>query len=379
MTTIERAFQQLDPLGALAGRPVSLFAAVGIPVFALVMTIDHHVDVADWSLAVLSLMAIAASGAALAIASSPLRAPFTVRAHILVSGLACLSWALSVASTWGANRFVRDDWAPIAVGLVLLSLSQYRPPKEIASTGVVLALIMGVVALPQADTLVTPASPIAIAIVTMTPVLALSLASAAFGQLLVDALVRWQRRARLAVNAVGDVNTGWIARSVQQDRVTILNKDIVPFLSEVLQKEEVTDEDRARAREIAGTIRSIMVAEADRTWLDLTANQIVGDESAVVDPHRLATLMSTDQRTALRALLVALTRHAGFSREGFGVGIRTDGTTCQAVVAATVAGGEGAVRTDIAPFLAVLRIVFRDVRVEFSGASLALRFSYEHR
>ena len=379
MTTIERAFQQLDPLGALAGRPISLFAAIGIPIFALVMTIDHHVDVADWSLAVLSLMAIAACGAALAIASSPLHAPFSVRAHILVSGLACLSWALSVASTWGTNRFVRDDWAPIAVGLVLLSLSQYRPPKEIASTGVVLALIMGVVALPQADTLATPASPIAIAIVTMTPVLALSLASAAFGQLLVDALVRWQRRARLAVKAVGDVNTGWIVRSVQQDRVTILNRDIVPFLSGVVHKEHVTDEDRERAREISGAIRSIMVAEADRTWLDLTAAQVVGDETAVVDPHRLATLMSTDQRTALRALLVTLTRHAGFTREGFGVGIQTDGTTCHALVVAFIVGGEGMVRTDIAPFLAVLRIVFRDVRVEFSGATLALRFSYEHR
>jgi len=36
-------------------------------------------------------------------------------------------------------------------------------------------------------------------------------------------------------------------------------------------------------------------------------------------------------------------------------------------------------RGQIAPYLAVIRVVFSDVKVEFSSPTLALRFSYEQR
>jgi len=379
MSTINRAFQELDPLGALTGRPVTIAAAIGIPAFAAVMTWFNRLDVDNWMLAALALLAITGCGAALAWASSPLHAPFSLRMHIVVTGLAVAAYVLSAASMWQSNQFVRDDWGPIAIGLVLLSLSQFRPPKEITSTGLVIALFAGVFTLAQAHAFATGVAPIVFSIVTMTPILALSLASAAFGRLLINGLDRWRRRARRAVSAFSDQNSDWIARSVQQDRVTILNQDVVPFFAEVQRAGVITEADRVRAREISDAVRAIMVAEADRSWLDIIVSQSVGEQAVVADPERRATWMTTEQRTAVRALIVALTGHAGFLAEDFSLIIDSKGDTCRARLVVTMNTIDSVIRSEFAPYFAVMRIVFSELKVEFSHATLTLRFSYDQR
>ena len=379
MSTVNRAFQELDPLGALTGRPVTIAAAIGIPAFAAVMTWFNRLDVDNWMLAALALLAITGCGAALAWASSPLHAPFSLRMHIVVTGLAVAAYVLSAASMWQSNQFVRDDWGPIAIGLVLLSLSQFRPPKEITSTGLVIALFAGVFTLAQAHAFATGVAPIVFSIVTMTPILALSLASAAFGRLLINGLDRWRRRARRAVSAFSDQNSDWIARSVQQDRVTILNQDVVPFFAEVQRAGVITEADRVRAREISDAVRAIMVAEADRSWLDIIVSQSVGEQAVVADPERRATWMTTEQRTAVRALIVALTGHAGFLAEDFSLIIDSKGDTCRARLVVTMNTIDSVIRSEFAPYFAVMRIVFSELKVEFSHATLTLRFSYDQR
>jgi len=379
MSTVNRAFQELDPLGALTGRPVTIGAAVGIPVFAAVMTWLNRFDVDNWMLAALALLAITGCGATLAWASSPLHAPFTLRMHIVVTGLAVAAYVLSAASMWQSNQYVRDDWGPIAIGLVLLSLSQFRPPKELTSTGLVIALFAGVFTLSQAHSFATGVAPIDFSIVAMTPILALSLASAAFGRLLIDGLDRWRRRARRAVSAFSDQNSDWIARSVQQDRVTILNQDVVPFFAEVQRNGVITEADRVRAREISDAVRAIMVAEADRSWLDIIVAQSVGEHTTVIDPARLAIQMSTEQRTAVRALIVALTGHAAFLPEDFSFTIDSKGDTRRARLVVTMNTIDSVIRSEFAPYFAVMRIVFSELKVEFSHATLTLRFSYDQR
>lgn len=379
MSSIERAFQQLDPLGALTGRPITIAAAIIIPVFAAIMTWVSRYDIGNWPLAIAALVAIAAAGVGLDYASNPLRAPFRLLMHSVVSGLASLAFLLSAFSMWDTNRYIRDDWGPIAIGLVLLSLSQYRPPKEIASTGLSLALFVGVVALAQAHSMVTGVAPIDYAIVAMTPVLALSLASAAFGQRLVDGIEAWRLRARRAATQFTDENSGWIARSVQQDRVTILNQDVVPFFADVLQKGTIGDDDRDRARAIADAIRAIMVAEADRSWLDIIVDQSLGAAATVSDPQRLASSMGTDQRTAVRAVIVALTGHAAFDPEQFSLTLSAHGAASQAVLHAGMQLSDNVVRSEFAPYFAVMRIVFSELRVEFSDSALTVRFSYDQR
>jgi hypothetical protein len=377
MTSVERAFQQLDPLGALVGRPVSLGAAVGIPTFAIWSTWITQDEVQYWAFAVAAIAAISTSGVLLVVGSNPLRAPFTLRWHILVTGFAVLAYVLSVISTWDTNQRVRDDWAPISLGLILLSLSQYRPPKEIASTGLVLGLFAGVLALAQAHSLSPLLQPIVYSIVVMIPILSLSLASAAFARVLIDGLDRWRRSASSAVSSFGVQNTGWIARSVQQDRVTILNQEVIPFFTEVLEKGTIDYGDRERARSISDAIRGVMVSEADRTWLDIIVAEAVPGGASVSDPSRLVTFMGADQRTAVRAVIVALAAHPSFRQGTLAIELEADGNWCRSMITSTVETTDNVVRGEFAPYLAVMRIVFSDLRVEFSGTTLTLRFLYE--
>ena len=219
--------------------------------------------------------------------------------------------------------------------------------------------------------------PILFALVSMTPILAMSLAAATFGRHLIAGLERWRRHAGRAASNFAEVNTDWIARSVQQDRVTILNQEIVPFFAAVLHKGAIDEDDRERARQIAEAIRAIMVAEIDRSWLDAILEQLEGRSAS--DPARLAAQMTTDQRAAVRATLLALTGLTSYEAGSLGVALTRRGTLVDVFVSATLSNADSAARGEIAPFLAVLRIVFQDFRVAFSGPRLALRFSYEYR
>jgi hypothetical protein len=377
MMSTERTFQQLDPLGTLIGRPIMMLAALGIPIYATTMTWLNRFDIDYPIFAVAALASVAVVSTVLVYGSSPLRAPFSLSMHITVITAATAAHVLNALSMWNSNAFIRDDWGPVVIGLTLLSIAQYRPPKEIATAGLMVALFAGVLALMQTRSLVTDTPDIVFALVSMTPIIAMSLASAAFGSEIVASLLRWRRRAQRAVSSYATENSGWIARSVQQDRVTILNQEVVPFFAEVLHNGSISEDERQRARRISDAIRAVMVAEVDRTWLDSIVEQIAGHPTD--DPDRLATLMSTDQRTAIRATIVAISRHPAFSARGFSLGIRGEGERSTATLKATLETTDNVLRGEIAPYLAVIRIVFLDARVEFADSTLTLRFSYEQR
>jgi hypothetical protein len=93
----------------------------------------------------------------------------------------------------------------------------------------------------------------------------------------------------------------------------------------------------------------------------------------------LAAHMTTDQRTAVRAMLVALTGLPAYESRSLEVSLTHRGETDNAIVTAKLNTTDNVLRGEIAPFFAVLRIVFKEFKVEFSGARLTLRFSYEHR
>ncbi|MHB1170892.1 MAG: hypothetical protein ACYCZY_00020 [Lacisediminihabitans sp.] len=383
MSVRERTLQQLDPAGTLGSRAITTLVACGALVYALVMTLRTVEQISHPLLAVLALLVLAAACGTLIVASSPYRAPFSRQAHALVHSLVLLAVVLSVASAWGANRYVQDDWGPISLGLVLVALGSYRPARELAGAGVLSAIFLGFLTLLQVPALATKAPSIAFVVVAVTPMLALCFGSVMFFTGIVNSLERWQHRANRATSSLADQLRDGIARSVQQDRVTILNRDVLPFFTEVLTQAEITDADRDRARAIAESIRSVMVAEVDRSWLESVIQQAggsahgdTGSSSAVHDTERLVPLMMTDQRTALRALIVALFEEPSFDPASLSIALRSRGDECRGVLIARLGAADHAMRAVLAPFFAVMRVVFSDLQVEFLQPTLTLRFSY---
>ncbi|MEP6477988.1 MAG: hypothetical protein ABJB03_01240 [Rhodoglobus sp.] len=384
MTHRERTLQQLDPLGGMAVRTITILGAIGIVIFAIAQTFANARDIDFVGLAIVAIVVVAACAAVLIYSSSPLRAPMNRTVHLLAMGLAMLALVLNAGSMWRSNELIQDDWGPSVVGVVSLVLAVYRPARELAVVGSFAALFTGFLALLQVHSLQSPVPPFVFVIVAVTPVLALSLAGAMFVRVSVTTLVRWQSRADRAARRLADRSVEGIARSVQQDRVTILNRDVVPFFAEVLTRASITDEDRARASQIADSIRRVMVADVDRSWLDVVVEQAAGARDrpgaeAVQDPERLASAMNTDQRTATRAMIVTLFEHQGFDPDGFDVTIERDGDEVVGTIRADVIRGTTTVRSDLAPYLAVFRVLFRDLEIDYSASTVRIRFAYDRQ
>ncbi|CAN5291108.1 hypothetical protein BH11ACT2_BH11ACT2_03520 [soil metagenome] len=382
MSVGERSIQQQYPLGALTGRPLSLIAAAIAPVYAIIMAVHNGNDINSPLLALASLVLVFTASVTVVVSSSPLRAPFTSQSATFTLLWANAAMLLGLASTWHTNTQVRDDWGPTIVGVMIIAIGPYRPPRELAIGGVLSAILAGFVVLLELDDLTSGISPIAYVIIMITPIVVLTIGAARFVQVIIRAIERWRRRARVIGLAV-DEDENTIARSVQQNRVTILNRDVVPFFAAVLARDGVTEEDTLHAREISDSIRSVMVAEADRSWLHTVIDQAIAASraewltaDAVVDPLRLAPRMNLDQRSAVRAFIGALFAHPGFSSRAFRVTLTQDGDLVGVRLQARADFTETQLRSEFSPFFAVMRMLFTDLVVEFVQPSLTLQFSY---
>jgi hypothetical protein len=378
----EQTVQQSDPVGALAARPLTLLGCLGMIVYAIIMTVLNSADIDNVGVAVVGVCMVVAAATFIAVASNPLRAPLSRGIHFAAMGLGLVGLAFNAASMWQGNAFIRDDWGPPVLGFISLMMVPYRPPREIAALGAIAAIFAGLIAVLEVGILSTGLPVMIYVIVVAAPVLAMSFGGAAFARSVLRMLQRWHSRASSAVSALANERKAGLTRSVQQDRVTILNRDVVPFFAAVLERGGLLDTDRTRASEISESIRRLMVAEVDRTWLDLVVEQaaVAGRRpgpDAVHDPERLAAAMSTDQRTAVRAAIVAMFAHPSFDPRKFTVRISRTSAGCGATIRAHFADGEGSLRADLAPYLAVLRVVFSHLHADFAPPTLTVRFSYD--
>ena len=380
-----QTLQQLHPLGILASRPFTVFLAIALPVYAGVMTWFGRGDVTTPVLAVVAVLAIAGSSLSLLAWSGPQYAPFPRRGAIVSVSFALVALALTAAASWTQNDFIRDDWAGPATGVVIIALAPYRPPRELAVLGIAATTWAAVLAAVQVPWFVTPVPAPVFVVVQCAPILAMALGAAAFSRSLIRGLQKWRARATTAVASLDASRTDWIARSVQQSQITALNEKVVPFFASVLQSDEVTAETSARARALADEFRSAMLAEVDRGWLDGVVAQAAlasgaADQLApdvVDDPWRLAQALGTDARTAFRALLVALFAHPDFVPNSLRIAVGPDRGRCRVVVSAIVDCSENRLRSELAPYFAVMRILFPDQTIAFTAPALRLKFSYE--
>lgn len=383
MTAGELTRQQLDPAGSVGVRTITLAIGLGAVLYAIVMTVIGWHEVSNAPFAIAAVLVLAASCWFMASAASSYRAPFTRQTHYLVHASVLLAIALEQVGCWGTNRFEGNDWGPVCLGAVLVALGPYRPSRELASAGVLSAILIGFVSLVRVDQLATQGPPFAFVIVAVAPMLALCFGASAFSFATVSSIHRWQGKAAAAtVNLVEEVR-GSIARTVQQDRVTILNRDVVPFFAEVLAGAEITAANRDRARDIADSIRTLMVAEIDRSWLETAVERelgpaLAGENDVVDDIDRVAVMMTTVQRTAIRALLVSLVEFPGFGRRNdLKIELRKEDGECRGRITISSRPTDHSIRSALEPYCAVMRAAFTDLLVDYSQPTLTLRFSYE--
>jgi hypothetical protein len=384
MTARERTRQQLDPIGTLGNSLATIFFTVAAFVMAAGMVARRLDGVSNPPLGVVALLLFGLSCTILVLSSNPIRAPFSRRSLSMIVALAVGAGGLDLASVWADDRFLWSGWAPVSLGLLLLAMGPYRPARELVAAGSLAAVFIGFLTVVH-NRVTGPDVPVlAIVAVTVMPVLAFAYATAAHSREVVVALERWQRKVLRPGRFVSRDDEDGIARSVQQDRVTILNREVLPFFLEMIEKPAVSNGDRERARDIAASFRRVMVAEVDRSWLEHALDQLSAAADAVSSPEvldddHIANVMSYDQRTALRAFITALFDLSRSDDDFLKIQLFRDGQLCRGVIVVELEMADHALRSRFAPYFAVLRVMFPDLRLEYFGGVLTLSFSYEQR
>lgn len=381
------SYQQLDPVGSYGSRPITLVISIGIVALAAGATALSWPTVSDPLTAFFAIVATTIAVLGITFWSSPLRAPFRWSGFLAVTISAGLSIVLCALSTWNTSSDVDGHWAPITVGLILVQLSSYRRVRELVAATVLGGILAGFVAVlhPTFGDFVLP--PLVRVLDAALPVVALGAGATAYSAVLVRSLGQWYARSGINSGAASVAMKDRIVRSVQDDRITILNHTVLPFFTEMLERDDVTESDRLRAGSIADTIRSAMVADVDRSWLDSIMDHLAverGDSTVpgsevVQDPFRAASEMTTEQRIVVRAVILALFDHPGFDSDGFAIMIVREGSTAVVTLSAKLDDDESVTRSGLAPYLAVLRIAFGNLHLSFQRPTLTLKFSYEHK
>jgi hypothetical protein len=385
MTERELSYQQFDPVGSYSARPVTVLISVEMVLIACAITLQHWPEVTSPIAAGLAVVVCVVVAVVTSYWSDPLRAPFGRGSLFTVLGLDVLMLGLAITSTWGTVDHPFMRWAPIVVGLSFVQLSSLRPPRELIALTILGSITAGVVIVvrPQEHGIPTLVSLMDAAL----PVIALGCGGAAYATVMARSMGRWYSPTAVDDRAAESELRERVVRSVHGERIDILSNTVVPFFTELLAGETLTDADRDQATAIATSIRSAMLAEVDRSWLDVVVDQAAGeraDESlpgseVVQDHERRASRMTTEQRIVMRALIFALFAHPGFDPDGFAVVITGSGSGSDVVLSAKLDADDSIPRSGLAAYFAVLRIAFDESQVSFQPPMLTLRFSYGHR
>jgi hypothetical protein len=371
-----RTAQQYDPLGAMGSRPLAVvLGAVGVLWAILVSLFDRDV-LGSPTLSAVAVLLVAASAAVVIVASSPFRAPFprwAFVAHVALLGTAVVA---SVAAQWGPDRNALNDFMSLLTATGIVMVAPYRPWLDLVVGGVVLAAV-DAVTWGVAATVFPHAVPVAVsAFLAAAPTLVLTVAAVVFAWTFAGLAERVQIRA--GSYSVERAERDGIAESVQQDRSSILAEDVAPFFAELRTRETITDADRARARSIADGIRRVMVADADRTWLQQAVRAEGGAAATIDDPDGLIAALDADQRTVVRTFLRAVLRASTVDPAGFHATVtRRPDDRIDVTFEAVVADSDVGIHRAFDPYLAVLRVTFPDLDVAVRPSALALRFSYD--
>jgi hypothetical protein len=376
MSRMRLTQQEVDPLGGITAAPIVSVGAIIAFVTSIALTLVHWGDVGSPLAAILAIALVGAAGLTAAISATPGRAPFTTERLWLVVTLAVGAAIAEYISTIGANRTLYDDFGPIVIGMLILAVAPFCTWVSLLLAGVLATVVLSLLVVGSASAIVLQAPIVTLIAVNSVAVLAMSAAAAGYSYAIVDETLAWQRQAnRAALQRDAELRAG-IARSVQQSRVSVLGREVLPFLAGVMTADRISIADADRARELAEALRRALKAGIESTWLDdLGVNVQLARGIVVVidDPNGASAELADDQRSALTALLMWL-GDADRSAE-IRVAIRTESER-RHISVATVHGGSPPSRRELDRFAAVARAVEMRAEVSLTRENVGVELSY---
>ncbi|WP_307043214.1 hypothetical protein [Agromyces ramosus] len=368
--------QEADPVGGITAAPIVTVGALLAFGTAVLLTLAHWPEVSSPVAAVIAVMLVAAGGAAAAISASPGRAPFTAERLWLVVTFAVAAAIAEYVSTVGANRYLYDDFGPIVIGMLILSVAPFCTWLSLLLAGVLASAVLSILVIGASAYTVTPAPLAVLVIVSVAPVVSLSAAAAGYSYAIVAETLAWQREAnRSALQRDAELRAG-IARSVQQSQVSVLGREVLPFLAGVMTADRISVADADQARELAEALRRALRAGIESTWLDdlgASVRRNRGVDVVVDDTNGGAADLAGDQRSALTALISWLGEPSRSVR--IRVTITTDARRGRISIVADP-GDTPPTRRELDRFVAVARAVALPAESAVSRENVTVELSY---
>jgi hypothetical protein len=294
--------QQIDPLSWFTRPLVPVaFALLALIVGAGTLAITWQLAPYVW-LDVAGVASIVAACVVVQFATRPLRSAFSSRDAVIPLALALAGLVLSTMSGMDSGVLVQHWWAPIGVGFVVATLGPFSTVRQIIAYGSLLSVataVCGCIAFVAPGQVWSTAS---VAFIAASAVVIGTVATATFSYIVVSSTPALHAGAGTGPPGSHAARVE-AARRVERRTLARLGNRVAPFLEGIADAGEVTPADRALAGQLARQLRSDLVSQANRTWLDSIA---LFGRIYVVDPDSRADRMNSAQRTALRALLLAV-------------------------------------------------------------------------
>ena len=306
----EITLERLDPLSAAAARPVTTGAALLAAALPLLVAVTRGHEIVQPAWFVASYLLVLAACVLLLDRSRPTRPVWQAPSAQLFQLLLMATAVTSALSTAGANERLRDDWAPLVVGVLLMASTPYRPAREIVGWTALHTLLCAGLGIVQAPAAISDVPTVTYAITGSFTVAILGLAAAAYAHSLNTSTRLWQERAWQSAAAVAREQRAGVARSVQQRRITVLNHEVVPTLQRIVDADDLSEADREEARRLARSIRSLLVAEVEKGWAQQMLDDVVARHprlnivATADDPDDLGQRAALERRTLMRAIVV---------------------------------------------------------------------------
>lgn len=307
MSTARLAPKDIDPIVALASSSIlQHFGGAVATLIAIVMTIVHWHEVVSPFAAILAIVLVNLAAIAATLAARPSRAPFTPERLWVVVVLALGAAVAEYLSTVGNDRYVYDDFGPLVVGVLMISLAPYCSWVTLLIAGALSTAVLSVLVAGAGGPAWHGLPVLVMVLFYVAPTVVASSAAAGYSWAIVHITLAWQRKAnQVLLQRDAELRAG-LAGSVDDGRVAVLRREVLPFLASMLDAERISVADSARARQLAEALRATLRDEEASTWLDDVASDLgrkLGIPVEVVETDTAVASLHDDQRAALTALL----------------------------------------------------------------------------
>jgi len=363
--------QKTDPLSWFTRPLIPLIFAITAVLYGLGVTLFTWELANEPWLDLIAIVLIFAACMVIQVWTRPLRKPFTPRQALVPLALAILAIALSTYSSLESDVLVQHWWVTIGVGIVLGALAPYSSPLNLV---VYAAVLVCAVSAGGWIAFLSPASEwpgFTTMTIAASGVIVAGVASTTFSLVIVRTTHSLLARAGSALPGSAAENEE-AARQVERRTLARLGTQVAPFLESVADSGIVTDADRALAGLLARRLRSDLVSQANRSWLESLA---LYGAIYVVDPDHRAETMNTVQRAALRGLILAVMENPSTQTDSLFIELRAQDDDSTAVaLSIDIDLPEGRRTMMLAPYYLTSQTAVQDLEWDPSRELLKFQF-----